>query len=81
MGLALAALVAVYVFTGIYTVDQQERGVVFRFGAVQPQLKGPGLHWNPPIIDQVDVLNVTQYVRIGPMRRCLLRMKISSTSV
>ena len=60
MGLALAALVAVYVFTGIYTVDQQERGVVFRFGAVQPQLKGPGLHWNPPIIDQVDVLNVTQ---------------------
>ena len=60
IGLALAALVAVYVFTGIYTVDQQERGVVFRFGAVQPQLKDPGLHWNPPIIDQVEVLNVTQ---------------------
>lgn len=60
LGLALIALVAVYVFTGIYQVDQQERGVVYRFGAVQPDLQGPGLHWYPPLIDAVDVVNVTQ---------------------
>lgn len=60
LGLALIVLVLVYGFAGIYQVDQQERGVVFRFGAVQEDLKGPGLHWNPPLIDEVEILNVTQ---------------------
>ena len=60
LGLAAFILIAFYAFTGIYQVDQQERGVVFRFGAVLEDLKGPGLHWNPPLIDEVDVINVTQ---------------------
>ena len=60
LGLAAFILIAFYAFTGIYQVDQQERGVVFRFGAVLDDLKGPGLHWNPPLIDEVDVINVTQ---------------------
>ena len=60
LGLAGLVLLALYAFMGIYQVDQQERGIVFRFGSVMEELKGPGLHWNPPFIDQVDVLNVTQ---------------------
>lgn len=60
IGLVAFALIAFYGFTGIYQVDQQERGVVFRFGAALEDLKGPGLHWNPPLIDEVDVVNVTQ---------------------
>ena len=60
IGLVMVALLAVYAFAGVYTVDQQERAVVFRFGAVQDELQGPGLHWYPPLIDQVDVVNVTQ---------------------
>ncbi len=60
VGLVAFALIAFYGFTGIYQVDQQERGVVFRFGAALEDLKGPGLHWNPPLIDEVDVVNVTQ---------------------
>ncbi|MEM9620115.1 MAG: FtsH protease activity modulator HflK [Pseudomonadota bacterium] len=60
LGLAAFLGLIVYGVLGIYQVDQQERGVVFRFGAVQPDLKGPGLHWNPPLIDEVDVINVTQ---------------------
>ena len=60
IGLAAFAIIAVFIFSGTYTVDAQERGVVFRFGALQDDLKGPGLHWNPPLIDQVDVINVTQ---------------------
>ena len=60
LGLVLVALIGIYIFTGVYQVDQQERGVVFRFGAVQNDLKGPGLHWNPPLIDEVQVINVTQ---------------------
>lgn len=49
-----------YGFAGVYQVDQQERGVIFRFGEVLPNEVGPGLHWNPPIIDEVDIVNVTQ---------------------
>jgi membrane protease subunit HflK len=60
VGLVVFALIAVYGFVGIYQVDQQERGVVFRFGAVLEDLQGPGLHWYPPLIDSVDVINVTQ---------------------
>jgi len=60
LGLAAFVVTAIYVFMGIYQVDAQERGVVFRFGAVQTEVRMPGLHWNPPVIDRVEVLNVTQ---------------------
>lgn len=60
IGLAAFVLIAVYAFAGVYQVDQQERGVVYRFGAVQADLQGPGLHWYPPLIDSVDIVNVTQ---------------------
>ena len=60
IGLVVFVLLAIYAFTGIYQVDQQERGVVFRFGEAQTILKDPGLHWNPPFIDEVDIINVTQ---------------------
>ncbi len=60
LGLGLFAIIVVYLFMGIYQVDQQERAVIFRFGAALQELEGPGLHWNPPIIDEVDIVNVTQ---------------------
>lgn len=59
-GLVLVGLALVYVAFGVYQVDQQERGVVFRFGKVQPDVVMPGLHWNPPIIDVVELVNVTR---------------------
>ena len=51
-GAFIAVLAAAYGFWGLYQVDQGERGVVFRFGAVQSAIVMPGLHWNPPIIDR-----------------------------
>ncbi len=57
VALVLAAIV--YVLLGIYQIDQQERGVVFRFGEVQEAVQLPGLHWNPPIIDVIEKVNVT----------------------
>ena len=60
LGLVGFVLLAIYAFAGIYQVDQQERGLVFRFGAAQDILKEPGLHWNPPLIDVVELINVTQ---------------------
>jgi len=55
-----ALLVVLYFALGVYQVDEQERGVVFRFGAVQAEPVMPGLHWNPPIVDRVEKVNVTR---------------------
>jgi membrane protease subunit HflK len=60
IGLLLVVLAGLYTFSGVYQVDEQERGVVFRFGSVMEQEITPGLHWNPPLIDQVELVNVTQ---------------------
>ena len=56
----LIFLLVAYGVWGLYQVDEQERGVVFRFGAVQEDVVMPGLHWNPPIIDAVEKVNVTR---------------------
>lgn len=61
-GLVAAALVvvaAIYAFAGFYTVNESERGVVLRLGRALDQLVMPGLHWNPPLIDSVNLINVT----------------------
>ncbi len=42
-----------YALSGLYQIDQQERGVVFRFGAVKSDVVMPGLHWFPRFIDTV----------------------------
>ena len=56
---AMAAVVAViWAFTGFYIVDAAERGVVLRFGNVLDNIVQPGLHWNPPIIDDVHLVNI-----------------------
>ena len=55
-GLAVVA----YFVAGFYTLDEQERGVIFRFGAVEQQVSLPGLRWAPPAIDEVQPVNVTR---------------------
>ena len=46
--------------TGFYTVDEQERGVVLRFGKAMEGVVMPGLHWNPRLVDAVTKINVTR---------------------
>lgn len=60
LGTVAVVLVLAYLGFGVYQVDQQERGVVFRFGKVQDDVVMPGLHWNPPIVDRVELVNVTR---------------------
>ena len=57
--LAGIAVVAYFVL-GFYTLDEQERGVIFRFGAVEDQVALPGLRWRPIGIDEVEPVNVTR---------------------
>ena len=65
LGLAFVVLLAIWGFAGIYTIDEQESGVVLRFGKVQDEILSPGLHWNQPLIDKVLSTNVTR-VRSRP---------------
>ena len=65
MGLIGVVLLLLYFAQGVYQVDQQERGVVLRFGKQLDEIIMPGLHWNPPIIDDVLLENVTS-VRSRP---------------
>jgi len=61
-GLAAVA-VAVWFFMGVYIVDEAERGVVLRFGKVLDEQVQPGLHWNPPVIDEVHLVNISELNR------------------
>lgn len=51
-------LLGIWLFTGFYTVDSAQRGVVLRFGAYQATTM-PGLHWHLPypveVVELVDV--------------------------
>lgn len=55
----LAILAILWAFAGIYQVDAKEQGVILRLGKYSDTV-GAGLHWNPPFIDKVTVVNVTE---------------------
>lgn len=60
MGLAVASAVVVWLFSGFYTVDAQQRGVLLRFGAVTGVAQ-PGLGWHMPWpVGEVMLVNVTK---------------------
>jgi len=55
----IVLLVVAWLGTGLYRVDEAERGIVQRFGAFM-ETTMPGLHWHFPYpIEFVDIVNVT----------------------
>jgi membrane protease subunit HflK len=60
LGGLIVAIGLIWVGSGVYTVDEQERGVVLRMGRALDGVVGPGLRWNPPLIDEVTKINVTR---------------------
>lgn len=67
VGLVIVALV--YAGFGIYQLDEQKQAVVLRLGKFH-NIVTAGLHWNPPLIDEVIIHNVTgerEYVAGGLM--------------
>ena len=59
LGVLAAVALVIWALLGVYQVDEQERGVVLRFGRYYDTVQ-PGLHWNPPLIDDVSQLNITK---------------------
>jgi len=55
----IVLLVVAWLGTGLYRVDEAERGIVQRFGGYM-ETTMPGLHWHFPYpIEVVDIVNVT----------------------
>ena len=67
---ALLVGAAVWGFMGLYQLDEQERAVILRFGEYHDTAR-PGLHWNPPLIDEVLPVNITK-VRAASFREIML---------
>lgn len=68
-GLGIIALIifVVWLFSGLYTVDESERGVVLRFGEYN-RITTPGPNWHMPFpIEKVEIVNVkkSRTERIG----------------
>jgi regulator of protease activity HflC (stomatin/prohibitin superfamily) len=62
---AVFAIIVILVILGIITaarslkvVQQYEKGVIYRFGQVLPELRGPGLHTIRPIGDRMAKVNM-----------------------
>ena len=70
LGVLVIVAVIVWAGMGLYTVDQQERGVVLRFGKFYETVQ-PGLQWNPPLIDEVTTVNTTK-IRAASFREVML---------
>lgn len=59
LGLIMAAVLVIWGLFGIYQVDEQEQAIVLRFGKYV-ETTGPGLHWNPTLVDSVQIINATK---------------------
>ena len=70
LGVILMGALVVWGLMGFYQIDQQERGVVLRFGKYHSTVQ-PGLQWNPPLIDEVIKVNTTK-VRAASLREIML---------
>lgn len=57
VGVIAVIAIAIWVFSGFYTVGEAERGVVQRLGKYD-RIVEPGLNWRPRFIDEVQTVNV-----------------------
>ena len=63
-------LVALFVFSGFFTVGPQEKAIILRFGKPvgegEKALLGPGLHWTFPYpIDDYKKVPITEIQRVS----------------
>ncbi|MFU8789480.1 MAG: FtsH protease activity modulator HflK [Methylobacter sp.] len=66
-GIAGGAAAVIWLATGVYIVDEGNRGVITRFGAYS-ETTTPGPHWHLPApIEQVSIVNVEQqrFIEVG----------------
>ena len=65
----MLALLVVFIFSGFFTVNEQEKAIILRFGKPvglgDQMLRGAGLHWAWPYpIDEVQRVPITEIQRV-----------------
>ena len=62
---AVVAVIVILVILGIITaarsfkvIQQYEKGIIYRFGQVLPEIRGPGLHFIRPVGDRMAKVNM-----------------------
>jgi regulator of protease activity HflC (stomatin/prohibitin superfamily) len=75
--LGLVAICLAVAAGGVRTVNQVERGIVFRFGRALPRLRGPGLTLLIPVIDRLKKVNVQIITLPVPTQEGITRDNVS----
>ena len=61
----------------IRVVQQYEKGIVYRFGKVQPEIRGPGLALIRPIGDRLQKVNMQIVAMAVPAQEGITRDNVS----
>jgi regulator of protease activity HflC (stomatin/prohibitin superfamily) len=73
--LVIAALIAAA--RSIKVVQQYEKGIIFRFGRVLPEVRGPGLHFLRPVGDRMQKVNMQIIAFPVPAQEGITRDNVS----
>src|SRR4051794_1490022 len=72
-------VVLVLLLLSVRQVQQYERGVVFRFGRLLPEVRGPGLRFILPAIDQMTKVSMQTVVLDVPAQGAITRDNVTVT--
>ncbi len=73
----IAILAFLVVGSCVHVITQYERGVVFRFGRVRPEVRGPGLAIVAPIVDRLRKVNMQIVTMPVPTQDGITRDNVS----
>lgn len=73
----LAILILIGLGRSLRIVQQYEKGVVYRFGRVLPEIRGPGLTWVNPISDKMQKVNMQIVAMAVPAQEGITRDNVS----
>jgi regulator of protease activity HflC (stomatin/prohibitin superfamily) len=78
--LAVILLLALWLFfASVHLVQQYERGVVLRFGRLQPHLREPGLQLIVPVVDRLTKVSMQTVVMGIPAQGAITRDNVTLT--
>ncbi|MEU0479092.1 slipin family protein [Streptosporangium sp. NPDC006013] len=75
--IAIMVLGAIWLKSGVRIVKQFERGVVFRFGQVRPELRAPGLALIMPVADRLQKVNMQVITMPVPAQDAITRDNVT----
>jgi len=82
---AIVAVIVIVILLGILAaarsfkvIQQYEKGIIYRFGQVLPDIRGPGLHVIRPIGDRMAKVNMQIVAMAVPAQEGITRDNVTS---